>query len=81
MDDLHDLTALEQGAAVRAGEVSPGELVEHYLDRIDRLSERLGAFVTVTADEARAARPNGSGPPVRSRKPSSWFTQNTTSSF
>ncbi len=62
MDDLHDLTALEQGAAVRAGEVSPGELVEHYLDRIDRLSDRLGAFVTVTADEARAARPSGSGP-------------------
>ncbi len=62
MDDLHDLTALEQGAAVRAGEVSPGELVEHYLDRIDRLSDRLGAFVTVTAEEARAAQPTGTGP-------------------
>jgi amidase len=61
MDDLHDLTALEQGAAVRAGEVSPGELVEHYLDRIDRLSDRLGAFVTVTAVEARAAQPTGTG--------------------
>ncbi|HET7351982.1 MAG TPA: amidase [Marmoricola sp.] len=62
MDDLHDLTALEQGAAVRAGEVSSGELVEHYLDRIDRLSDRLGAFVTVTADEARAAQPTRTGP-------------------
>src|SRR5690606_11077755 len=62
MDDLHDLTALEQGAAVRAGEVSTQELVEHYLERIDRLSDRLGAFVTVTADQARAAQPTGTGP-------------------
>jgi amidase len=62
MDDLHDLTALEQGAAVRAGEVSTQELVEHYLERIDRLSDRLGAFVTVTADQARAGRPTGTGP-------------------
>jgi len=50
---LHDLTALEQGAAVRRGEVSPAELVEHYLERIGRLSDEVGAFVTVTADLAR----------------------------
>jgi len=62
MNDLHDLTALEQGAAILGGEVSTAELVEHYLDRIDRLSDRLGAFVTVTADEARAAEPSGTGP-------------------
>ncbi len=53
MTQLHDLTALEQGRAIRAGEVSPVELVEHYLDRADRLSDRVGAFVTVTADLAR----------------------------
>ena len=40
MTDLHDLTALEQGAAIRSGETSTAELVEHYLERIDRLSER-----------------------------------------
>jgi amidase len=64
MADLHELTALEQGAAVRAGEVSTAELVDHYLDRIDRLSATLGAFVTVTADEARrrAKEPLGDGP-------------------
>lgn len=64
MGELHDLTALEQGAAIRAREVSPVELVEHYLERIDRLSAPLGAFVTVTADRARAqaARPVGTGP-------------------
>lgn len=49
---LHDLTALEAAAAVRRGEVSPVELVEHALDRISRLDGTLGAFVTVTADTA-----------------------------
>jgi amidase len=64
MADLHELTALEQGAAVRAGEVSTAELVDHHLDRIDRLSATLGAFVTVTADQGRrrAAEPTGDGP-------------------
>jgi len=52
---LHDLTALEQAAAVRAGEVSPTELVEHSLARIDALDAGLGAFLTVTPDLARKA--------------------------
>ena len=39
MADLHDLSALEQGAAIRAREVSPRELVDHYLARIERLSD------------------------------------------
>jgi amidase len=53
--ELHELSALEQATAIRRGEVSSAELVDHYLSRIDRLDERVGAFVTVTADEARAA--------------------------
>ncbi len=53
MAELHDLTALEQGRAVRSGDVSPLELVEHYLARIERLSDVVGAFVTVTGDLAR----------------------------
>jgi amidase len=53
MSELHDLTALEQGAAIRSGEVSSSELVEHYLARIGRLGEELGAFVTVTGERAR----------------------------
>jgi amidase len=52
---LHDLTALEQAAAVRAREVSPTELVEHFLARIEALDAGIGAFITVTADQARAA--------------------------
>jgi amidase len=50
--DPHDLTALEQAAAIRAGELSPVELVSHYLDRIGRLDAELGAFLTITADQA-----------------------------
>jgi hypothetical protein len=63
MAQLHDLTALAQAAAVRAGDVSPSELVEHYLDRIEAYGTALGAFVTVTAELARAeaARPLPTG--------------------
>ena len=52
---LHDLTALEQAAAVRAREVSPTELVDHHLARIEALDAGIGAFVTVTPERARAA--------------------------
>ncbi|MBZ5733107.1 amidase [Nocardioides sp. TRM66260-LWL] len=76
MSALHDLTALQQGALVRAGDVSPRELVEHHLARLEGLDPRspgvepLGAFVTVTAEQAleradallRAGRPDGAGP-------------------
>ena len=53
MADLHDLSALEAAAAIRDRQLSATELVEHYLDRIDRLDAELGAFVTVTAETAR----------------------------
>jgi amidase len=56
--ELHDLTALDQGQLVRRGEVSPLELVEHYLDRAHRIDDEasttVGAFVTLTDDHARA---------------------------
>ena len=55
MAQLHDLTMLEQAAAIRRREISPVELVDHYLDRIDRLNATVGAFVHVAADQARAA--------------------------
>ncbi len=61
MTDLHDLTALELAGAVRRREVSPLELVDHYLARHDDV----GAFVTLTPELARekAARlPPGDGP-------------------
>ncbi len=55
MTQIHRLTARAQAAAIRAGELSPVEVVEHYLDRVDRLGAVVGAFVTVTPDAARAA--------------------------
>jgi amidase len=47
------MTVLDQVAAIRDGELSPVEITDHYLDRIDRLNEQTGAFYTVTADLAR----------------------------
>ena len=61
MTELHDLTALAQGEAVRRREVSPLELVDHYVARTDDV----GAFVTRTPELARErARdlPAGDGP-------------------
>ncbi|HEY6934560.1 MAG TPA: amidase [Marmoricola sp.] len=62
MAELHDLTALEQGAAIRSGETTTVELVELYLARIEAMNQTLGAFVTVTADRARQAAAAGDGP-------------------
>jgi amidase len=54
MADIHDLTALELGAAIAAGKLSCLEVTDHYLARIDARADSVGAFVTVTADLARA---------------------------
>jgi amidase len=51
MFQLHHLTAQEQLDWLRRGEVTPTELVEHYLERIARFPE-LGAFTTVTPEAA-----------------------------
>jgi amidase len=53
MAELHDLTVIELAGAIRAGDLSPVEVTEHYLDRIDRLNAETGAFYTVTADLAQ----------------------------
>ncbi|HWU21216.1 MAG TPA: amidase [Nocardioides sp.] len=55
MAELHDLTALEQGALIRSGELSPVDLTEHYLARAESLPRRLvdGAFVFRDPDAAR----------------------------
>jgi amidase len=54
MFELHHLTAVEQLDWLRRGEVTPVELTEHYLARIERLDSALGAFATVTKDAALA---------------------------
>ncbi|MFI6582756.1 amidase [Embleya sp. NPDC050493] len=63
-----ELSLTEASRALRARELSPVELVESVLDRIDAVEGRLGAYVTVAADAARAAAVraereiSGSGP-------------------
>jgi amidase len=54
VSDLHDLTALEQRAALRARTTSAAELLDHYLSRIDAHATALGAFVTLTDELARS---------------------------
>ena len=51
MSDIFDLTALELGAAIRQGEVSPTQAARAALDRMEETKEN-GAFVAVTADRA-----------------------------
>ncbi|MCO6010229.1 amidase [Actinoallomurus purpureus] len=53
MTQIHDLSVREQATAIRRRELSPVDVAEHYLDRIDRLTDRVGAYITVTADLAR----------------------------
>jgi amidase len=50
---IHDLTVTELARAVRRREISPIEITDHYLGRIDRLNSEVGAFFTITADLAR----------------------------
>ncbi|MDR7085202.1 amidase [Aeromicrobium panaciterrae] len=52
MAELHELDAIAQSEALRARDVSSVELVEHHLDRIASHSAALGAFITVTAEQA-----------------------------
>jgi Asp-tRNA(Asn)/Glu-tRNA(Gln) amidotransferase A subunit family amidase len=51
--DLCFTSALELGALFRARSLSPVELCDAVLARIERLNPRLNAFLTVTADLAR----------------------------
>ncbi|MGH3132021.1 MAG: amidase, partial [Gaiellaceae bacterium] len=62
-DDLAFLSATEQARLVRDREVASLELVETYLERIERLDPELNAYVTVCAEEAVAdARSPRPGP-------------------
>ncbi len=52
IDDLAFEPASRQAELVAAGEISPVELTELYLRRIDELDPKLNAFITVAADQA-----------------------------
>ena len=54
-DELAFTPALELAARVRARKVSPVELTQLYLERIERIDPQLNAYVTVDAEGALAA--------------------------
>src|SRR5713101_4554889 len=51
-DDLCWLSALELAAQIRAKKISPVEVVDAVLARIERMNPTLNAFCTLTADQA-----------------------------
>jgi aspartyl-tRNA(Asn)/glutamyl-tRNA(Gln) amidotransferase subunit A len=53
--DLHHLTIAEAAALIARRELSPVELTEACLHRVQALNGRLAAFVSVTAERARRA--------------------------
>src|SRR5262245_30614365 len=53
--ELCYMPALELGVAIRSKKVSPVEVVEAVLARIERLNPQLNAYCTITAAAARAA--------------------------
>ena len=52
--DLHLLTIAQAAQLIESRLLSPLELTRSYLDRIDRLNPRLGAYITVMAESALA---------------------------
>jgi amidase len=52
MTQIHELTAIELAAAIRAKELSPVAVTDHYLRRTAELNEQVGAFYTMTAELA-----------------------------
>jgi amidase len=52
MTQIHELTAIELAAAIRAKELSPVAVTDHYLRRTAKLNDQVGAFYTVTAELA-----------------------------
>ena len=60
-DELANLDATEQAELVRRKEVSPLELVDAAIVRIERVNPQLNAIVTPLFDEARgqAREPSG----------------------
>jgi aspartyl-tRNA(Asn)/glutamyl-tRNA(Gln) amidotransferase subunit A len=51
-DELTKLSIAEAGRRIAAREISPIELTRAYLERIDRIDERVNAYITVTAEQA-----------------------------
>jgi aspartyl-tRNA(Asn)/glutamyl-tRNA(Gln) amidotransferase subunit A len=53
--DIPWLAAAETAVAIKTKQVSPVEVVQAYLARIERFDRQLHAYITVMRDEALAA--------------------------
>ena len=53
--DIPWLSAAQTAIAIKTKQMSPVEVVQAYLARIDRLGEQLHAYITVMRDAALAA--------------------------
>jgi len=54
------LTLVEAAEQIRTRKISPVELTQQCLDRIERLNPTLNAFITISASARRAAFPSAS---------------------
>ncbi|MBD2022497.1 amidase, partial [Leptolyngbya sp. FACHB-36] len=52
--DLAFMPALEQARLIRSKDISPLELTELYLRRIEQLNPQLGSYVAIAAEQAIA---------------------------
>ena len=62
--DVAFLSAAETAAAIRSKRVSPVEVVQSYLERIDRLDSNLKAYITVCREEAWTQPAGGASHPA-----------------
>ena len=54
LTELAFTSAVDLAARIRAKEISPVEVVDGFLERVERLNPSLNAFSQVRADEVRA---------------------------
>src|SRR3981189_2794559 len=64
-DDFASTSGAERAALIAQRVVSPVEIVDIVLDRIEKAQPTLNAFITVCADEARAAAKQAGGRVMR----------------
>ncbi|WP_454850801.1 amidase [Promicromonospora soli] len=69
MDALHERTAVELRDLLAAGELTPTEVTEYFLDRVKRLDPDVGAFATVTPELARERAASLGKPPAGDAPP------------